>query len=285
MAEFWRLNNNKLYKIFETTKLGFPEGDASFIPDDYLDEKQFVIFRTCHAIGDWSVLSSMPRLLKEKYPDCKVYLPSPKLLQTIFHMYRQQWSSWNNPFENVETVFKNNNYVDGYLDSIDGEVFHDHYRIYPKSGNFPLVKQMLKFWQFTAEEMQDCQPELYFSDEEISLGDQIINDHSNGKIGTILLSNRFDYSENKIKKLQKLIDDNDFEYFYWTSKPDSGLRFKKALDLRHIDIRVQWYIKTKAKLNIGNQTGVNDMIARYAPTYTIPHDNIGSNIIEDQIYI
>ena len=43
-----------------------------------------------------------------------------------------------------------------------------------------------------------------FSDEEISLGDQIINDHSNGKIGTILLSNRFDYSENKIKKLQKL---------------------------------------------------------------------------------
>ena len=289
MAEFWRLYDNSLYKIYETSELGFPEANPSFIPDEYLDERKFVIFRTCHGIGDWAILSSMPRLLKNKYPDCKVFLPTEKLLEKIFHMYKQQWGSWSNPFSNVKKVLANNPYIDGYVDSIDGDVFHDHYRIYPKSGNVPLIKQMLKFWQFNDNEMKDCNPELYFSNDEIDLGNKIISEHSNGEIGTILLSDRFDYSPVKIEKIQNLINENNFEYFYWTSKPDCELVFNKALDMRHIDIRVQWYIKTKAKINIGNQTGVNDMIARYAPTYTIPHGDIntslGSNIIEEQKYI
>ena len=289
MAEFWRLYNNKLYRLYDTSELGFPEADPSYIPDEYLSSKNFVLFRTCHAIGDWAILSAMPRLLKRKYPDCKVHLPSEKLLESIFEMYRHQWGSWSNPFSNVTKVFENNPYIDDYVDSVEGDVFHDHYRIYPKNKNIPLIKQMLKFWQFKDNEMNDCQPELYFSEKEKELGDKIINEHSSGKIGTILLSDRFDYSPKKIEKIQNLINENDFEYFYWTSIPNTGLNFKKALDMRHIDIRVQWYIKTKSNINIGNQTGVNDMIARYAPTYTIPHgeleSSLGGNVIEDQNYI
>ena len=30
---------------------------------------------------------------------------------------------------------------------------------------------MLKFWQFTDNEMSDCQPEMYWSDEEKEFGD------------------------------------------------------------------------------------------------------------------
>ena len=40
--------------------------------------------RTCHGLGDWGIISAMPRLLKQKYPHCKVYVPSIKLIQKIF---------------------------------------------------------------------------------------------------------------------------------------------------------------------------------------------------------
>ena len=55
--------------------------------------------------------------------------------------------------------------------------------------------------------------------------------------------------------------------FYWTSEQDSGFKFKKALDLRNINPRIQLYIKSVAKFNVGNQSGMNDTIANYAPTY------------------
>ena len=73
--------------------------------------------------------------------------------------------------------------------------------------------------------------------------------------------------------------------FYWTSTPNSGFNFKKALDLRHVNIRTQLCIKTLATFNIGNQTGVNDTIAKYAPTYTVPRGDVGSNYIKSEIYI
>ena len=47
----------------------------------------------------------------------------------------------------------------------------------------------------------------------------------------------------------------------------------------------QLCIKTLAVFNIGNQTGVNDTIANYAPTYTVPRGNVGSNYIKSEIYI
>jgi hypothetical protein len=73
--------------------------------------------------------------------------------------------------------------------------------------------------------------------------------------------------------------------FYWAKSVDVGLIFKKALDMRHINTRIQLYIKTKAKFNVGNQTGMNDTIANYSPTYTIARPNLGSNIIRSQHYL
>ena len=141
---FWRVLDDKLYAIDEVDKLGFETEEGLRIPDEYLDNQEFVILRTCHGIGDWGIIASLPRLLKAKYPNCKVYVPSKNLIKKLFNIEHN----------NAHVVFDNNPYVDDFVDSVNGEIFHDHYRIYDKNNiDVPLAKQMLKFWQFTDFEM------------------------------------------------------------------------------------------------------------------------------------
>ena len=277
---FWRTYNNKVYAVHEVSKLGFPMKDPSYIPDDYLDGREFILLRTCFGVGDWGIISAMPRKLKMKYPDCNVLIPSPKLLREMFGHLEKNWSSWDDPFQVVHTIFDNNPYVDAFVESFDGEVFNDHYRIYGDE-DVPLMEELLRFWQF--EDFGDIEPELYFSKEEIEFGDKIIQEYAYGEFGTLLISNRFDGVGTE--KIQQKIDEYNLPMFYWTKSPDVGLDFKKALDMRHIDTRIQLYIKTKAKFNVGNQTGVNDTIANYTPTFTVARPNLGSNIIRSQHYI
>ena len=80
---FWRILDNKLYKVDNRDKMGFDSSDSLFIPDEYLENQIFTVMRTAFGIGDWGVISAMPRLLKEKYPECKVYVPSVKLLERL----------------------------------------------------------------------------------------------------------------------------------------------------------------------------------------------------------
>ena len=214
----------------------------------------------------------MPRLLKQKYPDCKIYLPSLKLLEQLFGSIKQNWGSWGNPLENIKNVFDNNPYIDGELDEVDGDIFHDHFRIYDEQNlNTPLVQQMLKFWQFETNEIEDYTPELYFSEKEKELGDKIIKEHVKDKeFGSLLISNRYDFTQDKI--IVDLLKENDLPYFYYSSKPLHQTDFNfinKALDLNHIPTRIQLYIRSKAKINIGNHCGVLDCISRYSKTYTI----------------
>mgnify|MGYP004299031883 CR=1 FL=1 len=105
---FYRIVDNKLHPIKETDTLGFEKSEGLRIPDEYLDKREFMVMRTAHGIGDWGILSAMPRLLKQKYPESKVYLPTPKLLNDLFKEYAGHWSVWNNPFDNVKTIFDNN---------------------------------------------------------------------------------------------------------------------------------------------------------------------------------
>ena len=72
--------DNKLYHTGEVDRLGFEESKHRM--DEYLD-KEFMVMRA-NGLGDWGILSSLPRILKEKYPDCRVYVPSPKLLDNLF---------------------------------------------------------------------------------------------------------------------------------------------------------------------------------------------------------
>jgi hypothetical protein len=81
---FYRVYDNTLYQVSDKSNIGFSVTDASYIPDEYLEQQEFVVMRTAHGIGDWGILSAMPRLLKLKYPDCKVYIPSEQLLAKLF---------------------------------------------------------------------------------------------------------------------------------------------------------------------------------------------------------
>ena len=77
---FWRILDNQLHPKHEVNDLGFDESEGLRIPDEYLENQNFLIMRTAHGIGDWGVISAMPRLLKQKYPNCKIYIPSEKFI-------------------------------------------------------------------------------------------------------------------------------------------------------------------------------------------------------------
>jgi hypothetical protein len=65
---FWRIVDNELHNVDNVERLGFEESEGLFIPDEHLEEQNFMVMRTAHGIGDWGIISAMPRLLKEKYP-------------------------------------------------------------------------------------------------------------------------------------------------------------------------------------------------------------------------
>ena len=206
-------------------------------------------------------------------------------------------------------IFKNNPYVDGFREQIGGEVFHDHYRIYDKDNtDIPLLKQMLKFWQFTDEEMSDSQPEMYWSDDEKMFGDKIILEHIKGgefnwpspipNFGCLLVSDRFgtqygkhhQKSYNKdTKVMSKVLNDNPLPYFYYTSKSIKETPFNfidKALDMGYIDLRIQLYIKSQAKINVSNQCGTNHLMVRYSNCYESQRQYpIAHNFVEGENYL
>ena len=279
---FWRTYNNKLYPVNEVSKLGFSVDNPSYIPNEYLKQKNFIILRTCFGLGDWGIISSFPRKLKEKYPNCKVWVPSPILLRNMFGKLEQNWSSWSDPFQVVHTIFDNNPYVDGFIDSFEDEVYNDHFRIYDENNTkVPLMEQILKFWQF--DNFENIEPELYWTEEEKISAKKIIKEHCDEKFGTLLISKRYNGDGEEL--IQQKLDEYNLPMFYWVSTFNNKLKFTKALDMRHINTRTQLYIKSQATFNVGNQTGVNDTISNYSPTYTVPRGDIGSNYIKSEIYL
>ena len=78
-------------------------------------------------------------------------------------------------------------------------------------------------------------------------------------------------------------------YFYWTYKPIGETPFfftNTALDMRNIDLRIQLYIRSKAKLNVGNQCGTLQTISRYSKLYTVQRQfPIAHNFVEGEIYL
>jgi len=287
---FYRIIDNKVYQVDDVKKLGFEKSKGLRIPDEYLDKQEFTILRTSWGIGDWGIISAMPRLLKQKYPNCKVYVPSQKLIKNMFEIDTTV----------VETIFKNNPYVDGFKDYISGEIFHDHYRIYDNNDtDIPLIEQILKFWQFNESEYKDSQPEIYWTENEKKFGDEIIEEYvGNSKYGCLLVSNRFgtqrgNYDKktlkNELEKITSVLKENNIPYFYWTHKPleDTPFNFiNDVLDMRHINIRIQLYIKSKAKLNVGNQCGTNHMVVRYSDVYEVQRQfPLSHNFVRGEKYL
>ena len=279
MKTFFRIVDDKLFGI-QQENLGFSVDEPLYIPDEYLNNQKFLVMRTCHGLGDWVILSAMPRLLKEKYPNCKVYLPSKKLLQNIFGDMLKTWGYGTfDAGDVVNNVFLNNPHVDNFVDTFGDEVFHDHYRIFDETNDeIPLMNQMLKFWQFKDNEMIDTTPDFYPSlDEE----EWFKNFNKSSGYGYISASSTFgdtaepDVMLDKIKKHQ-----DDMVWYYYGEVPveESHFNFlKNVIEVKPLDltIRQQQMLKIKADVNYGNETGMNLWTAKYSKTYILNNKTYG----------
>jgi hypothetical protein len=303
--------NEYFQSVAEVQKLGFPDTSDIRIPLEYLEKKQFILFRTCHSYGDWVILSAMPRLLKQKYPDCTVIIPSPECISKYFSpdswLYRHA-----NPFNNVIEIFKNNPYVDGMIDYIPQglPVYHDHFRVYNENNiDIPLIQQMLKFWRFEDNEMEDCQPELYWSNEEKKIGDSIIEQIFDNKPFGFLYLDEVYFNEinsqkgyefiesvdekikNKRSLIQKEINKHDLLWLYYSGKdPFIYETNNKTINAKDVSmsLRIQQYVKSKSTLIIGHQGGYGtDCMPRYTKCYVVPlfPGLIGEHIIFETTYL
>ena len=70
-----------------------------------------------------------------------------------------------------------------------------------------------------------------------------------------------------------------------TISNEYGIKFKKCLDINHINIRIQLLIKSFGEFSIGNQTGANDIIPRYTKSFIVPREKLGCNFINKVKYI
>ena len=289
--------------VAQVEKLGFSSTSPKYIPQEYLDNKFFIIFRTCHSFGDWVIISALPKLLKAKYPDCTVAIPSPSCLSKYFS--DNQWKNkHDNPYNNVIEVFANNPHVDGMVDDIPQNmpIYHDHFRIYDNDNlNIPLTEQILKFWRFNDNELIDSQPDLYWSDDEKSEGDKLVREIMGDKeYGFLYIDDSFyiqdvndlrEPLELKYKTIQQEINkhpDLNWFYFYGNDIINSPYDINTlCVDVRDLNttLRIQNYIKSKSKVLIGLQGGFGtDCMGRYTNCYVVPnvYNQINEHLLEKQ---
>lgn len=271
---FFRINSNRLGSAGEVDLVGFDVNDPMYIPDEYLDNQEFLVMRTCHGIGDWCIISGIPRLLKEKYPNCKVYVPSAKMLKDVFGDMMNNWGYGLYDATNVtEDIFKNNPYVDGFLDYVEGEVFHDHYRLFdPTNSKIPLTTQMLKFWQFQDSELTDTTPDIYFSEEEEKFGKELFGNVKN--YGYIGVSSTYGSTADTQMLVDKVKEYGDIHWFYYGETPieETNLNFIKSytsVKPMGLNIRQQMYLRTNAIVNVGNESGMTLWCAKYSDTFVL----------------
>lgn len=267
--------------VRETERLGWSIDNPQYISESYLANKYFILYRTCHSFGDWAIISALPRLLKEKYPDATVAIPSPALVAKMYPT--GIWTNKHDNFHNnVAEVFSNNPHVDGMIDDLpEGmPVYHDHFRLYDLTNlNIPLTEQMLKFWRFDPATITDSAPELYWSDEEKNEGDKIIGFlFGDEPFGFLYIDDSFfevhdpgrETLDYKRKRIQAKIDEfGDLPWMYYAGKNISETVYRTQsipVDMRQIEVskKVQNYIKSKSLVIIGHQGGYGtDCMSRY----------------------
>lgn len=282
MKTFFRIFNNKLHGI-QREDIGFSVNNPMYIPDEYLENKEFVVMRTCHGIGDWVLLSAMPRILKQKYPDCKVYVPSSTMLKKVFGEMLDNWGYGILDASTIsEIVFNSNPYVDGFVDYFDGEVFHDHYKIFDDNNDkIPLLEQMLKFWQFKDDEMSDTTPDFYPNEEEKEWIKKFTQRWELDKYSYISVSSTFGNTSDSSMLIEQIEKKNskDMKWLYYgeVSLDKSPLNFLDAVEIKELglSIREQQYLKVNAKYNFGNETGMNLWTPKYSETYVIGNKYYG----------
>lgn len=280
---FWRILNNQIVDSKEVSMVGYDINKEYYIaPQEYLDKQKFIIFRTALGIGDWVMVERIAYNLKNHYPNCKIYLPSPKMLKQIFGNYIHQWSSWGDASTTVELMFKNNPYIDGYVNDWYTEIYHDHFRIYDSNNpKVTLCQQMCKFHGLDYTKIIDNIPKIYFTSEEIKEGNKELKNLPSS-FEFLHLSDRYtekdsDILLNYIEQLN--LTNKDFITYY---KGDIKNSKFKNLNIKNnitniTNPRIQFYIKSKSNNVIGVQTGATDIVSGLTQVHSLHH----SKTLED----
>lgn len=277
--QFWRIANNKIVQAHNVELVGFDINKEAYqAPQEYIDRKEFLLFRTALGVGDWVMMERLPYVLKKKYPGCKVYIPSPKFIRDVlgFLIDAGQWKSWGDPSKTAELVFKNNPYIDGYVDEWYTEVYSDHFRVYDSSNlKLSLAQQIAKFHGIDYEEVDDIIPKLYFDEEEIRIGNEVVNEIPK-PFQFLHISDRYTEKDSRIllqyMENLDLLDKNFVTYFTGdiNNTPFANLKIiRNIIDIK--DPRIQFYVKSKAENVIGVQTGATDVVSGFTQVHSLHH--------------
>lgn len=279
----------------------------------------FPFTRLCFSIGDWALVSALPEIFSLKYPHIDFELPSKEYLQDIFSpLGLNNWKYGTlDPVDNIDVIFKNNPFVKRRFNVGEFKaVTTDHDRIYRSNiSNEPLIEQILRKFGFNVDEIQafDSTPKLYFSDDEIRLGESIIERYcADNQFGSMLFATRrpdaFDgcvLTDNILQAMHDIKDNHpDVKYiFYYTDKHFqqtnhsimnsaifNNIEFINFDDIPECsDLRMQLYIKWRSEFNFGVQSGFSDAVSNgfnlQSKQYVItPYSEIGDNVIRRSHY-
>lgn len=274
----YRIKDKRIEALYETPLVGF----TLFKDYPVLENPDKVlIFRTALGVGDWVMLERLPKAIKSYYPDCKVYIPSTKMITETFGGMMGQWSTWGDVANTVNLVFKNNPYVDGIVDEWDGEVFSDHWRIFDEmKWDTPLVRQMARFYDIPDSFELDYSPMLYFTEDELRTGltylNELVRDYS--EFNFLHLSDRNTGVDNEL--LFNYIKENELDklpFLYYCKGDINQTIFKDLKLINNIadvqDIRSQFFIKSKAQNIVGNQTGATDVVCGLTKVHSLHHSD------------
>lgn len=289
----YEIKDDSWIKVGETPRLGW-HADHSTDNEIQIDPNGYFPFtRACFSMGDWGIISALPQLLQSKYPNLTISIPSKEWLEA-----RAGSGTWGyqgmNAVDNVDLIFANNPYIDHRFNLGDyTTIITDHHRCY-KYETEPLVEQLLRAWGFTEEEIWqlDTRPQLYFSDEEKQIGDEIIGKYIGSQYyGCTLFAARIEkYNTRWTYDIERGLENwmfnvNQFPVFSYSTMPidDWKAKFPEWIDFKDIplaSIRVQMYIKQQGLFNIGYQSGLGDACTGKSIHYiATPYEKLTETII------
>jgi hypothetical protein len=273
---YYSIRNNKIWPGQDVSLVGWSKNKDYPVIDN---PDKVLIFRTALGVGDWVMLERLPAAIKRYYPECKVYIPSAKMIEETFGPLMYQWATWGDVANTVNLVFKNNPYVDGVVDTWEGEVYSDHWRIFDETNwKTPLVRQMARFYNIPDEAEIDYTPMLYFDQDEIRTGLTYIHELSeqHTDYNFIHISDRNTGSDNEL--LLSYIKENKLDelpFLYYCKGDIQETIFKDLKLINNIagvkDIRSQFFIKSKAQDCVGNQTGAMDVVCGLTKVHALHH--------------
>lgn len=228
------------------------------IPFDYFLNKQFYL-KCLPEYFSMSILSILPKLLKQRIPDCKVFIINN-----------------TEEFEKYDAVFGDN----PYIDDIVFDPSHDFYflNMTPKEP-YPnltyedcLIKDMLHFWKFEGNiHPGDLIPEIYFNENDINYIQELNRSWcENGKY--VVINGIFEYAD----KLNEIID-------YYQCSDNIISFYKNSLMLNdcenfNVPDKIKLGLIKFATLNIGYENDLFNLMRKENSIYITDSKNNLKNI-------